>query len=46
MKVLGTRVRKILSHNQIRDEKRGIEHTIFYVETPQQIKGKKTTGQE
>jgi hypothetical protein len=37
---LGTRVTKYYHTAKIRDEKRGTEHTIFYVETPQQIRGK------
>ena len=38
--LLGTRVTKYNHATKIRDEKRGTEHTIFYVETPQQIRGK------
>jgi hypothetical protein len=38
--LLGTRVTKYYHAAKIRDKKRGTEHTIFYVETPQQIRGK------
>jgi hypothetical protein len=38
--MLGIRVTKYNHATKIRDEKKRIKHAIFYVETPQQIKGK------